>query len=300
MYVGGIFDTTGDCASTCFAASGLVALSASDAGALGSWQPASNGIVNAVAITGSGLIAGGSFTALGYPQAGAPYEIVEPDVTYRGGLALLPALPDAPTFVTGQPGDGSVEVAFQQPPLRGGTLVSYTVTVQPGGATTTGTGTEYAFSGLDNGTHYTFSITATTTIGTGPPAVVVATPRTLPDAPTGVAGTGGEHSATVTFTPPAFDGGAPITSYVVRASPGSRTATGTTSPITVTGLQNDADYTFTVSAVNDAGEGPVSAPSDPVTPHEGGRRHHSAPDPVPRPEVPAPPASTTRPPPPHS
>ena len=210
------------------------------ASALTSWQPAANGIVNAVAITGSGLLAGGAFTALGYPPAGAPHQMVEPDVTYRGGLAFLRALPDAPGPVSAAPGDGTITVTVQPPFLGGGTLVSYAVTVTPGGTTMSGTGTEYMFAGLANGTPYTFSATATTTIGTGPAAVSApVSPRTLPDAPTGVTAAPGDESATVSFAAPAFDGGAPVGSYVVRASPGPRTATGTGSPITVTGLHND-------------------------------------------------------------
>jgi hypothetical protein len=301
MYAGGIFNTVGDCASGCSTVPGLAALSLRDAGALTSWQPAANGIVNAVAVSGFGVVAGGSFTALGYPPRGVPYGTVEPDATYRGGLAFLRGLPDAPAFVSVVPGDREITLTLQQPFLLGGTFVSYTVTASPDGGTQTGAGGEFTFGGLTNGTPYTFSVTATTTVGTGPPAVSApVAPRTVPDAPTGVTGTGGDTTATISFTPPAFDGGAPVTSYVVRATPGQRSATGSASPITVTGLRNDTDYTFTVSAVNPAGEGAPSAPSGPVTPHEGGRKHHSAPDPTPRPDVPPPPVITTpRPPVPH-
>ena len=236
MYAGGIFNTAGDCAAGCLSTPGLAALSLTDASALTSWQPAANGIVNAVAITSSGLLAGGSFTALGYPPAGAPHQTVEPDVTYRGGLAFLRALPDAPGPVSTAAGDGTITVTLQPPFLGGGSLVSYAVTVTPGGTTMSGAGTTYTFDGLTNGTPYTFSATATTTIGTGPAAVSApVSPRTLPDAPSGVTAVPGDASATVSFAAPAFDGGAPVTSYVVRASPGAHTAIGTGSPVTVPG-----------------------------------------------------------------
>ncbi len=47
---------------------------------------------------------------------------------------------------------------------------------------------------------------------------------------------------------------------------GGQTATGTASPITVTGLTNGDSYTFTVTATNGIGTGPASAASNAVTP----------------------------------
>jgi HYR domain/Fibronectin type III domain len=88
----------------------------------------------------------------------------------------------------------------------------------------------------------------------------------LPGAPTGVSATAGNAQATVSFSPPASDGGATITSYRVTASPGGANATGGSSPITVTGLTNGTSYTFTVTATNSAGTGTASSPSNAVTP----------------------------------
>lgn len=76
----------------------------------------------------------------------------------------------------------------------------------------------------------------------------------------------GNGQATVYFTAPASNGGTPITSYTVTASPGGATSTGTGSPIVVTGLTNGTAYTFTVTAINSAGTGATSAVSDSVTP----------------------------------
>jgi hypothetical protein len=82
----------------------------------------------------------------------------------------------------------------------------------------------------------------------------------------GVSARAGNASATVNFSAPTDDGGSPITGYVVTAGPGGRTATGATSPITVTGLVNGTSYTFAVTAVNGVGESAASAPSAGVTP----------------------------------
>jgi hypothetical protein len=87
-----------------------------------------------------------------------------------------------------------------------------------------------------------------------------------PGAPTIGTATGGNATASVTFTAPASAGGSPITSYTVTSSPGSVTASGASSPITVTGLTNGTAYTFTVTATNAQGTGPASAASNSVTP----------------------------------
>ncbi|MEI6052127.1 MAG: leucine-rich repeat protein, partial [Opitutaceae bacterium] len=88
----------------------------------------------------------------------------------------------------------------------------------------------------------------------------------ISDAPTGVAAVGGSGQAVVSFTAPAFNGGATISGYTVTSSPGGLTATGASSPITVTGLTNGTPYTFTVRATNSVGAGSASSASAAVTP----------------------------------
>lgn len=89
---------------------------------------------------------------------------------------------------------------------------------------------------------------------------------TVPDAPTSVSAVAGNGQATVSFTAPSDNGGAAITAYTVTSSPGGVTATGASSPVTVTGLTNETAYTFTVTATNSQGTGPASATSNSVTP----------------------------------
>lgn len=94
--------------------------------------------------------------------------------------------------------------------------------------------------------------------------LIAATRFVPPAAPRIVRVIPGANSVTVEFTPPANDGGAPITSYTVTSLPDGITATGTGSPITVTGLTKTTPYTFTVRATNIAGTGPASARSLPT------------------------------------
>jgi len=89
---------------------------------------------------------------------------------------------------------------------------------------------------------------------------------TVPGAPVIGSVTAGDGSAVVNFTAPADDGGATISSYTATSSPGSRSASCSGSPCTVTGLTNGQSYRFSVTATNEAGEGPSSNLSSAVTP----------------------------------
>jgi hypothetical protein len=94
-------------------------------------------------------------------------------------------------------------------------------------------------------------------------------PLLVPNAPTIGTATGGNGSASVTFTAPANVGGGAITGYTVVSTPGNITGTGTSSPVTVSGLTNGTAYTFTVFATNVYGPSSLSAASNSVTPAVG-------------------------------
>lgn len=88
-----------------------------------------------------------------------------------------------------------------------------------------------------------------------------------PGAPTIGTATAGVGAATVAFTAPAFTGyPAGISSYTAVSTPGCITASGASSPVTVTGLTNGTSYTFSVRATGANGTGPFSAASNSVTP----------------------------------
>jgi hypothetical protein len=81
--------------------------------------------------------------------------------------------PSAPTNVTAVSGDGSVTVSWLAPTVSDATVSSYVVTAAPDGAQCSWTAGPLTceVSGLTNGTAYTFSVTATSTIGTSPASV---------------------------------------------------------------------------------------------------------------------------------
>jgi len=95
-------------------------------------------------------------------------------------------------------------------------------------------------------------------------------PLQNPDAPTiGTATTSSVTTLSITFTAPTNVGGSAITSYVATAKRTSDgvlfTASGASSPITVTGL-TAVPFTVTVVAVNSYGPSASSAASNSITP----------------------------------
>jgi plastocyanin len=92
-----------------------------------------------------------------------------------------------------------------------------------------------------------------------------------PGAPTNVTAAAGDAQASISWGVPVSDGGDPINSYTVTASPGESTAlvAGDVTTATITGLTNGTAYTFTVTAANATGTGPASSPSNSVTPVAG-------------------------------
>lgn len=100
--------------------------------------------------------------------------------------------------------------------------------------------------------------------------VVTCSALTAPDAPTIGNAITGDGFATVNFTAPVSNGGSVITGYTLSCTSGSttRTATGASSPITISGLTNLTTYLCSVVATNAVGTSPASV-SVGVTPYVG-------------------------------
>lgn len=100
------------------------------------------------------------------------------------------------------------------------------------------------------------------------PATLPAYAAPPPVAPTGVLAISGHESARLGWFGPSDDGGSSITRYRIYVSgqPGFREFPSDAFARTISGLTDGVSYTFRVSAVNVDGEGPMSAPSNAVTP----------------------------------
>ena len=122
------------------------------------------------------------------------------------------------------------------------------------------------FTGLTYGGNYYVTVTAVASPGYLAATSGVAGPvmalGTVPGPPTNVVATGGNASASVTWSPPTNDGGLTIGEYIVTAvdqttpANGGEICTTVTTSCTVSGLTNGDTYVFSVVAVN--GIGPSS------------------------------------------
>ena len=194
---------------------------------------------------------------------------------------VVAVAPGAPTIGSATAtGATTATVAFTAPASNGGaTITTYTATSSPGNITGTlsqaGSGT-INMTGLTASTSYTFTVTATNSIGTGNASaasnsITTSSPATVPGAPRFTAASVyNSTSILVSFVYPSSNGGSTITSYTATSSPGNITGTVNQSDsgqIIVTGLTTGTAYTFTVTATNSVGTGPASSPAtDPVTP----------------------------------
>jgi hypothetical protein len=188
------------------------------------------------------------------------------------------SLPSAPTNVVAYGGYyGDATVYFDQPspvesdeaPITGWEMVS-----SPAGGVDEDAGTPWShhhFTGLVNGTSYTFTVRALTAEGPSEwsaPSNSV-TPGMPPSAPTIGTATAGDGQATVTFSASESDNGLAITGYTVKSNYFGVTD-GEVNSLTlsrvVTGLSNGGDYFFCVVAINAAGESPCSEWSNHVVP----------------------------------
>lgn len=95
---------------------------------------------------------------------------------------------------------------------------------------------------------------------------IASVPNTQPDPPTNVSAiVVGTSGATVSFDSPTYTGKSPILTYTVISSPGGIRMSGSASPISISGLNSQYKYTFTVFATNAEGNSPESEPSNEIT-----------------------------------
>jgi hypothetical protein len=107
-------------------------------------------------------------------------------------------------------------------------------------------------------------------------------PTLVPAAPTAVSAAPRRQSALISWSAPPVTTAASPTSYTATAFPGGAKCTasvsfGTGLSCTIPGLAPGTPYTVTVTATNDAGTGPPSAPSAPFVPVSGSYFHPLAP-----------------------
>ena len=192
-------------------------------------------------------------------------------------------------LVASATGSGSVTVSWTAPLDKvNDSDYSYTVRYRTTGSSgdytvvQTGNGILSAvINQLDGGQSYEFKVTATPQVGddqgdegcsrdgisscsSAEDAPVISfTAQEVPDAPTITSATASSGQIEVAFTAGNLNGST-LTQYT--ASCGSASATGTSTPVTVTGLTNGVAYTCTVTAGSNQGDSAASSASSSATP----------------------------------
>jgi hypothetical protein len=152
--------------------------------------------------------------------------------------------PGAPTDIVAVPGNQKLDVTWKAPAVTNGSAITdYIINVCDGAncqlvSDAVSTATSISISSLANGTEYVVRVAAVNAAGTGDYGVSAkTTPRTVPDAPTGVLSvvdnTGGVD---VSWTAPTNTGGNAISDYTVQSCISSTCTTFTRSASTSTSV----------------------------------------------------------------
>lgn len=176
-------------------------------------------------------------------------------------------VPSVPTNLAIVAGAGSINVSWSSASSGGSTVTDYVVEYSTDGSSWTtfndglSTATSTTITGLTNGTPYYVRVSAVNVAGSSTAVVSgsTATPKTTPSAPSISSIAAGNQSLSVAFTAGAT-GGSAITGYQYSINGGSTwaTASGTSSPITISGLTNGTSYQVALRAVNIVGNGDTS------------------------------------------
>ena len=181
-------------------------------------------------------------------------------------VTVAATAPAAPTNVKATPDDAAIAVAFTPGRDGGSTIKFFTATC--GDKSNSASASPVTVSGLDNGSIYACTVTATNAVDTSEKSGSdSARPRTVPKAPpTSVSATAGTSTITVAYTAvsESDNGGADITGYTASCQSGNKfyvnSGNGTATSITVPVLSipDGSTYDCTVTASNTAGPGAVS------------------------------------------
>ena len=182
-------------------------------------------------------------------------------------------VPGPPTSLTLRSTMGNLLVSWGEPADDGSPVTGYLVQWKDTGEEfsdtqrrATVTNPRHQITGLTIGNEYTVSVAAINATGTGPAVTGSLLLAESPGVPREMMIEPGNQQLTVTWQPPADDGGSPVTGYLVQwkdtgeeFSDTQRRATVTNPRHQIPNLDNGSTYTVQVRAVNLTGTGPPAS-----------------------------------------
>ena len=186
-------------------------------------------------------------------------------------ISATPAVvPSAPRNLEASGDDSVVSLSWDPPVDDGGSVVNgyrifrSTGTGSPDLLAELGTVLSHSDTTVENGITYRYKVSALNKEGEGPATPeATATPRTIPGAPQNLSVQASDQSVQLLWEAPLDDGGRPITGFrLYRVESGGPRQVYANLSIEFTfadeGVTNGVSYTYQVSALNEAGEGPLS------------------------------------------
>lgn len=186
------------------------------------------------------------------------------------------SVPSQPKNLSIIEGNQQVSLSWSAPDDNGGAIIDqYLIEDNSKGISETVDGDEVSkvITDLINGEEYTFTIKAHNSEGYGNSSTFSkAVPKTTPGTVRNISVIPGDSFVEVSWDSPSDNGGSSVTGYHIVSIPEAFETTTANTLIYATGLTNGTQYTFMITAINDAGEGeslesnevtPVTIPSSP-------------------------------------
>ena len=167
-------------------------------------------------------------------------------------------VPDAPTNITGVPGNKRATISWTAPVVNGGyAITSYTIKSIPNIIIPDVSSTTITLTGLTNGTSYKFTVIANNQIG---PSIessqsgdITLQTKFIPDPPSGITCLINNKRLDLSWNIP-YNGDTDISNYTVQYSSNNGTnwtnISSVVNNISVTGLTNGTSYIFRISTTN--------------------------------------------------
>ena len=215
--------------------------------------------------------------SVGFNQAGSYFFKISQNIPNTAPYALTVSItgdpPSAPTISLQSKTHSSAVISIAPNGEGAAPITSYTTTCSaPKAEVKISNTNQVEFTEFSPSTEVSCRTVATSVIGNSSASNTLTfttdNPPSAPSRPTITRSDYGDGEIYLYVT--ANNGGSAITGYAATCTAGASSVSGssTSSPITVSGLTNDAAYTCTVTATNSVGTSSASAATNPTTPEE--------------------------------